>query len=85
MPKTIFSGEHRHLVDVLVRARKAVGLTQAELGRRIGKNQKFISLIEQSQRRVDVIEFFALAKALRVPPSKLFRQVAIRLPSTIEI
>lgn len=85
MPKTIFSGEHRHLVDVLVRARKAVGLTQAELGRRIGKNQKFISLIEQSQRRVDVIEFFALAKALRVSPSKLFREVAVRLPSTIEI
>ena len=85
MPKSVFSGEHQHLVDVLVAARKAAGLTQAELARRIGKNQKFVSLIECAQRRVDILEFYALAKALRVAPTKLFLEVVRRLPSSIEI
>jgi len=85
MAKSVFTGAHVHLVDVLFRARKRAGLTQAQLGRRIGKDQKFISLIEQSQRRVDVLEFYALAKALGVPPVKLYAAVASRLPEKVEI
>jgi transcriptional regulator with XRE-family HTH domain len=79
MPKTIFGGEHRHLVAVLVEARQASGLTQAELAARVGKDQSFVSIIERGQRRVDVLEFVALARAMGVAPNRLFSDVMRRL------
>jgi transcriptional regulator with XRE-family HTH domain len=85
MPKSVFTGAHQHLVDVLVEARRRAGLTQTELAERIGKDQKFISLIERSQRRVDVLEFCALARALRIDPVSLYGDVVRRLPAKLEI
>lgn len=85
MPKSVFTGAHKHLVDVLTDTRLAAGLTQTELARLIGKDQKFISLIERSQRRVDVIEFYALAKALNADPVKLYGAVVKRLPNKVDI
>lgn len=80
MAKSIFTGAHAHLVETLVEARKGAGLTQSELARRVGKDQSFISLIEGSQRRVDVIEFCRLARALDRDPMDLFRDLVRRLP-----
>ena len=85
MPKSVFSGHHRHLVEVLAAARREAGLTQAELARRIGKDQSFISIIEGSQRRVDVLEFYAIARAIGRDPVELFTEVAQRLPTLIRI
>ena len=85
MPKSIFSGHQRHLVDVLMGARKDAGLTQAELARRIGKDQSYISIIEGAQRRVDVLEFYALARAMDRDPVELFAEVAHRLPQLIRV
>ncbi|MBT9444554.1 MAG: helix-turn-helix transcriptional regulator [Hyphomonadaceae bacterium] len=85
MPKTVFTGAHRHLVEVLVEARDKAGLTQVELAEKVGKNQKFISLIERSQRRVDVLEFYVLAKAMGADPVKLYAEVVKRLPSRVEM
>lgn len=85
MPKTIFGGEHRHLVAVLVEARQASGLTQAELAAKVGKDQSFVSIIERGQRRVDVLEFVALARAMNADPTQLFERVAGRLSKTLRI
>lgn len=85
MPKTVFGGEHRHLVEVLVEARRKAGLTQAELAARVGKDQTFISIIERGQRRVDVLEFIALASAMGVNPTALFKVVVSRLPKKFDI
>lgn len=78
MPKTIFGGDHHHLVEVLIEARKSAGLTQVELSQRIGRDQTFISLIERGQRRVDVIEFIGMAGAMKVEPIELFGRVVAR-------
>lgn len=85
MPKSVFSGAHRHLVEVLTDARRVAGLTQAQLAKRIGKDQSYISLIEGSQRRVDVLEFYALARALGCDPVQLFQSVSDRLPPHIDV
>ena len=85
MPKTIFGGENRHLVEVLAQARRMSGLTQAQLAERVGKDQTFISIIERGQRRVDVLEFVALAKAMKADPVGLFADVLKRLPEEISI
>lgn len=85
MPKSVFTGAHQHLVDVLIATRKRAGLTQTQLAQLIGKDQKFISLIERSQRRVDVIEFYAIASAMNADPVKLYAAVVKRLPRQVDI
>ena len=85
MPKTIFGGEHRHLVAVLIEARQASGLTQAEVAVRVGKDQSFVSIIERGQRRVDVLEFVALARAMEADPGQLFERVVGRLSKVLKI
>ena len=85
MPKSVFSGAHRHLVEVLVEARRDAGITQSELAARVGKDQSFISIIEGAQRRVDVLEFYALARALGCDPTELFAAVIAKLPAYVKI
>ena len=85
MPKTVFSGAHQHLVDLLIAARRKAKLTQTELAQLIGKDQKFISLIERGQRRVDVLEFYVIAKAMGLEPLKLYGDLIKKLPDRLEI
>lgn len=85
MPKSVFSGAHRHVVDALVEMRRRSGLTQEEVARRVGKDQSFISLIENSQRRVDVLEFFALARAMEGDALAMLSEIERKLPKRIEI
>lgn len=47
--------------EKLVQARKDTGLTQAEVARRLGKPQSFVSKIESGERRVDFVELEVLA------------------------
>lgn len=70
--KTLRSREHRSLCAVLVATRREAGLTQAQLADRLGKPASFIAKIEIGERRVDVVEFAAIAKALKLDPRKMF-------------
>lgn len=73
------------MVEVLVDARRQSGMTQAQLAAAVGKDQSFISIIEGSQRRVDVLEFVALARAMGMSPVELFAKVADSLPNELTI
>ena len=72
MSKTLRSKGHRALLAVLVATRRDAGLTQAELAKRLDKPPSYIAKIEIGERRLDVVEFVALAKALKVEPAVLF-------------
>ena len=85
MPNSLFTDAHKDLVALLVAARQRANLTQTELAALIGKDQKFISLIERGQRRVDVLEFYVLAKALSLDPVKFYSALVKRLPDKIDI
>lgn len=85
MSKTVFTGAHKHLVRTLKDARKKSGLKQEELAAKLGRERTMISLIETGQRRVDVLEFYAIAKALNLNPTELFDELSKRLPDIIEI
>jgi len=74
MSKTIFTGANLAVVEVVRRARVDEGLTQRELAERIGRDQSHISIIENSQRRLDVVEFIRIAKALGRDPVELFAE-----------
>lgn len=85
MPKSVFTDAYRIFLAALVAARKDAGVTQVELADRLGKPQPFISAIERGVRRVDVVEFYAIARALRVDPEVLFRSVVKKLPRSVDI
>ena len=48
-------------------ARQASGLTQIQLGQKLGQPQAIISKCERGERRLDVIELRAYCAAMGVP------------------
>lgn len=77
--KSLRSSEHRALCALLTEAREQAGLSQTELARRLGKPQSFVSKYEGGERRLDLIEFIGVAKALGTDPTSLFRQFVRRI------
>jgi transcriptional regulator with XRE-family HTH domain len=65
---------YQRIIELLVQARKDAGITQAELGKRIGQRQTFVSKFELGERRLDVAEFVLASKAIGVDPSLLLRR-----------
>lgn len=57
-----------------VQVRKGSGLTQADLAERLGRPQSFVSKYERGERRLDLIEFCDVCRALRVDPVEFLRQ-----------
>ena len=85
MPKSAFTPAYASFLKVLITARTHAGLTQTELAVRIGKDQRFVSLVERGVRRLDVIEFFVFARGLGLDPKLLFADVEQVIPADIEI
>jgi transcriptional regulator with XRE-family HTH domain len=57
--------EHHQVVGAaLEAARQRASITQVELARRLGKPQSVISAIEAGTRRVDLVEFLVIVRAL---------------------
>ncbi|RQS94616.1 XRE family transcriptional regulator [Burkholderia seminalis] len=69
MVKSTHTPQYRALLDHLIAARKASGLSQAELAARLGRPQSFVAKIEVGERRIDVIEFLELARILGINPA----------------
>ena len=78
--KSIHSNEYKHLLQLLVEARKEADLTQAEVAARFGKPQSFMAKVENGERRLDVIEFMKLCELIDASPFDLMK--AVRKPPT---
>jgi transcriptional regulator with XRE-family HTH domain len=78
--KTIHSEGHAALCKALIDARKAAGLTQAELAARLHCHQSFVARVESGQRRIDVVELVVLTRALGADAGAVLRQVAQETP-----
>lgn len=74
MPSSIFTQRHQEFIAFLALVRKAADITQVELAERLGKPQSFVSKVERGERRLDVIEFCQLAKALGHDPGSLLAE-----------
>ena len=77
MTKSLQSAAYRQAVAVLIDARKSTGLTQQQVADRLGKPQSYVAKVERCERRLDVVEFIALAKALNLEPLDLFKQLLL--------
>ncbi len=67
MKKTIYSQEHKYLVEQLRKAREAAGFDQMEVAKRLGRTQSYISKIESGQRRIDLVQLKEFAKIYKKP------------------
>jgi transcriptional regulator with XRE-family HTH domain len=70
LDKTLGSKRHRALIELLVKRREAVGMTQTELALRLGEYQSFVGRVESGERRVDVVEFIEIAEVLGFDAAK---------------
>lgn len=57
--------------------RRSRGWTQAELADRLGVHQTYVSKIELGERRLDVVEAAALARALSVTVADIMARAGV--------
>jgi DNA-binding transcriptional regulator YiaG len=70
VPKTIHTERHRRLRELLIARRKAAGLTQTVLARRLGKPPSYVAKYELGDRR---LEFLDVAVAIGFDPCEAIR------------
>jgi transcriptional regulator with XRE-family HTH domain len=73
--KSIYSAQQNAFCDLLIAARKKAGLTQQEVARRLKRPQSFVAKFEGGERRLDVVEFLAVAKAIEADPVQIIRKL----------
>lgn len=81
----VVSPDYRALIDALVRQRQELSVSQRELARRLGKPPSFINKIELLERRIDLLEFIAVAEALDQKADALLLAIRASLPDKISI
>lgn len=79
LTKSLHLPEQRALRELLIRARHGAGLTQDIVARRLKRPQSFVAKYEGGERRLDVVEFIAVAEALGADPVKLLRHLLQRM------
>jgi transcriptional regulator with XRE-family HTH domain len=62
MATTIYSKEHRKLVEKLKKARKEMGFNQEAVAKLLRVTQSYISKMESGQRRIDIIQLKRFAR-----------------------
>jgi transcriptional regulator with XRE-family HTH domain len=67
--------QYERFRDLLVEARKAAGLTQVEVAALLKEHQSYVSKYESGVRRLDVVEFLAVARAIGFNPAKFIDEL----------
>lgn len=70
MPRPLNQSKDSYLLlrEILIDARLKAGVTQAELALTLSVPQSFVSKYETGERRIDVIEFLCIYRALGADP-----------------
>lgn len=75
MRKPLNTEEHQRLLALLLELRKLSGLTQQGVADRLGTPQSFVAKYEGGERRLDVLEFIAVVRALGGDPAKVLQKL----------
>jgi transcriptional regulator with XRE-family HTH domain len=78
--KSVHSPGQAALCELLIEARNRAGLTQQQLAKRLGKHQSFIAKYEGGERRIDVLEFLIITRAIGTDPARLLQALMRRVP-----
>jgi len=75
MQKSTFSSHYNIFKTKLVTMRKAAGLTQRQLAKRLKREHSFVSRIELGERRLDVVEFYWVCQACDQDPKSIYDEL----------
>jgi transcriptional regulator with XRE-family HTH domain len=78
--KSLHSPGQTAFCGLLVTARRKAGLTQHDVARRLKKPQSFVAKYEGGERRLDVIEFLGIARAIGADPIRIVRALLKKRP-----
>lgn len=81
----VVSPDYRAVIDALKDARTKANISQRELARRLGKPPSFVNKIEQLERRMDVLEFVAIAEAMGMQADELLKDMRKALPQSVSL
>lgn len=81
----VVSPDYRAAIDAIKAVRTERGISQRELARRLGKPPSFVNKIELLERRLDILEFIAIAEAMEIQAATLLKKLRDALPETIEL
>ena len=75
MARSLTNDAYKAFIAGLIGARKAASLSQVELAARLGMPQSYVSKVERCERRLDVIEFCDIARAMNFQPGLLLGEI----------
>jgi transcriptional regulator with XRE-family HTH domain len=76
LDKSVHSAGQVAFCELMITARKAAGLTQQELAKRLRRPQSFVAKYEGGERRIDVVEFIAICRTIAVDPVKVLKKLS---------
>lgn len=85
MAGAIYSEAQLSVARIFAESRRAAGLKQGQLATAIGKHQSYISDIERGQRRIDLLELYAIARALNLDPADLYARLVRDVPKDFRL
>ncbi|MBU2031554.1 MAG: helix-turn-helix transcriptional regulator [Alphaproteobacteria bacterium] len=75
MQKSLRTPRQQLLQYLLVEARKAKNLTQADVAEALGKPQSFVAKYESGERRIDVVEFVDIVSVLGASSAEILTKI----------
>jgi transcriptional regulator with XRE-family HTH domain len=75
MAASIHTPQYEKFRLLIQEAREKKELTQAGLASRLGKPQSYVSKYESGERRLDVIEFLQVCRALDIAPMSVIKKL----------
>lgn len=74
--KSVHSAGQTAFGNLMIEARKRAGLTQQQLAAKLSRPQSFVAKYEGGERRIDVVEFIAICRAMSVDSVGLLQKLA---------
>ena len=75
MRKSTHTREYEAVRSKLVELRHRANLTQRDLANRLDREPSFVWRIEKGERRIDVLEFFWVCRALGAEPEVVYTEL----------
>ena len=60
---------------LMIAARKRAGLTQQDVAKRLKRPQSFVAKYEGGERRLNVVEFLVITRAIGADPVRLLKKL----------
>lgn len=76
MKKALYERSYAAFTDLLREERRKASLTQAKLAKKLRRPQSYVSKYERGDRRLDVIEFLEIARAVGFDPGEILNKLA---------